>query len=73
MPYQQVTDDLRRRLRAGEWPAGTALPATAMLAEHYHVAKGTVTRALRVLAEEGLVHTVPRWATVAGPPPQDAP
>lgn len=72
LPYQQVTHDLRRRLQEGEWPPGTALPSTAELASHYHVAKGTITRALRVLAADGLVHTVPRWATVAGPPPEDA-
>jgi DNA-binding transcriptional regulator YhcF (GntR family) len=72
-PYEQVTDDLRKRLRAEEWPAGTALPSTEDLASHYQVAKGTVTRALRILADEGLVHTIPRWATIAGPAEQNSP
>jgi DNA-binding GntR family transcriptional regulator len=36
-----------------------ALPATAALAEHYHVSQATITRVLRVLAAEGLVRTVP--------------
>ena len=40
-----------------------ALPATAALAEHYHVSQATITRVLRVLAAEGLVRTVPRWGT----------
>jgi DNA-binding GntR family transcriptional regulator len=73
LPHQRVEADLRRRLGAGEWEPGTALPSTEQLAGHYGVAKGTVTRALRDLAAEGLVHTIPRWATVAGPPERDAP
>jgi DNA-binding GntR family transcriptional regulator len=74
LPYQRVKTDLARRLRAGEWEPGTALPPTEELARHYGVAKGTVTRALRDLAADGLVHTIPRWATIAGPPDdQDQP
>jgi DNA-binding transcriptional regulator YhcF (GntR family) len=47
----------------GEWAVDEALPATAALAEHYHVSQATITRVLRVLAAEGLVRTVPRWGT----------
>jgi len=42
------------------------LPATAALAGHYGVSPAAVTRVLRVLAAEGLVYTVPRWAMPSG-------
>jgi DNA-binding GntR family transcriptional regulator len=62
-PFEIVAADLRRRLAAGEWPPGGALPTVAALAEHYGVSKATVTRTLRILADEGLVRVVPRWGT----------
>jgi len=58
-----VAADLRRRIAAGEWAAGEALPTTMALAAHYRVSQATITRVLRVLAAEGLVRTVPRWGT----------
>ena len=41
--------------------SGRALPPA--LAGHYDVSKATVTRTLRILADEGLVRVVPRWGT----------
>ncbi|HEV3067189.1 MAG TPA: winged helix-turn-helix domain-containing protein [Streptosporangiaceae bacterium] len=67
-PSQRVEEDLRRRLAAGEWAAGDALPTTAQLAEEYGCGHGTITRVLRKLADERLVHSVPRWGVFAGPP-----
>jgi DNA-binding GntR family transcriptional regulator len=52
-----------RRMAAGEWQPGEALPTVAVLAEHYVVSKATVTRTLRIPADEGLVRVVPRWGT----------
>lgn len=62
-PSEVVAADLRRRIAAGEWQHDEALPTTAALAEHYGVSQATVTRVLRILADEGLVRTVPRWGT----------
>ena len=62
-PYEIVAADLRRRIAAGEWQPGEALPTVAVLADHYSVSKATVTRVLRILADEGLVRVVPRWGT----------
>ncbi len=62
-PYEIVAGDLRRRIAAGEWQQGEALPTVAALAAHYDVSKATVTRTLRILADEGLVRVVPRWGT----------
>jgi DNA-binding GntR family transcriptional regulator len=62
-PYETVAADLRRRIEAGEWQPDEALPTNAALAEEYGVSQATVTRAMRQLAAEGLVRTVPRWGT----------
>ncbi|HUZ52739.1 MAG TPA: winged helix-turn-helix domain-containing protein [Streptosporangiaceae bacterium] len=62
-PFELVAADLRRRIGAGEWKSGEALPTVAGLAEHYGVSRATVTRVLRMLADEGLVRVVPRWGT----------
>ena len=61
--YRQIARILRERIEAGEWQPGEALPTLAELAAHYHVARATVTRVLRVLEAEGLVRVVPRWGT----------
>ena len=63
MPSRQVEDDLRRLCLAGEWKPGERLPAVADLAQQYGVARNTVTKALRRLAEDGLVEIVPSWGT----------
>jgi DNA-binding GntR family transcriptional regulator len=62
-PGERVAADLRRRMAEDEWASGEALPTVADLAASYQVGKATVTRALGVLAAEGLVRTVPRWGT----------
>jgi DNA-binding GntR family transcriptional regulator len=62
-PSEIVAGDLRRRIAAGEWQSGEALPTVAALADRYGVSKATVTRTLGILADEGLVRVVPRWGT----------
>jgi GntR family transcriptional regulator len=61
LPSRRVETDLRRRLDAGEWQSGEALPAVSVLAEHYATSGATVSKVLRKLAAEGLVEVVPRW------------
>lgn len=63
LPSRHVEGDLRRRCGAGEWEPGERLPAVAELAQHYGVARNTVMKALRRLAEDGLVEIVPNWGT----------
>jgi DNA-binding GntR family transcriptional regulator len=36
-PYEIVAADPRRRIAAGEWQPGEALPVVAVLADHYQV------------------------------------
>ena len=62
-PSARVEADLRRRISAGEWDHGEVLPTVAALADEYGVSRGAVSRALRALADDGLVRIVPRWGT----------
>ena len=63
LPSRQVEADLRRRCQAGEWEPGERLPSVADLAQHYGVARNTVIKALRRLAEDGLIEIVPNLGT----------
>lgn len=63
LPSRRVEADLRRRVEAGEWASGDALPPIASLAAHYDVSRATVAKALRRLADDGLVEIVPQWGT----------
>ena len=53
--FREVRDDLRRRIVEGEWGLGRLIPNEVDLAAEYGCARTTVNRALRELAEEGLV------------------
>jgi GntR family transcriptional regulator len=61
LPIERVTEDLRRRIDAGEWKPGEALPSTAELAEHYEVSRALTGKAIKTLAAEGKLVTRPRW------------
>jgi GntR family transcriptional regulator len=66
--YQEIADDLRGRIAAGEWPPDTTLPRQADLAAHYDVDKRVISDAIAVLETEGLVRAVRRRGTVVLPP-----
>lgn len=55
--YLVVADDLRRRMRAGDYAVGEELPKIDDLVNEHKVSHMTVKRALEVLAAEGLVKT----------------
>jgi DNA-binding GntR family transcriptional regulator len=57
--YRQLARILRDRITSGEFPKGTPLPSAKTLAQEHGLAVGTVTRAVDVLRDEGLVVTVP--------------
>jgi DNA-binding GntR family transcriptional regulator len=60
-PIDRVTDDLRRRIDAGEWEPGKAIPSTGELADHYGVSRALAGKAIRRLVGEGKLRTVARW------------
>ena len=53
--YQQVRDDLVRRIAGGEWAPEQAIPTEAALAQTYAVSVGTVRKAIDQLVADGIV------------------
>ncbi|WP_373356315.1 UTRA domain-containing protein [Pseudoroseicyclus sp. CXY001] len=71
--WRAVQDELVARISAGTWPPGALLPAEAALAAEFGCARTTVNRAMRGLAERGLVDRKRRAGTrVARHPPARA-
>ena len=65
--YRQLAAILGARIRSGEIGEGEALPSITALAQETGLAVTTVRRAISLLIDEGLAHTVPGRATYAGP------
>ncbi|NAZ35438.1 GntR family transcriptional regulator [Rubellimicrobium sp. CFH 75288] len=53
--WRDVAEIARARILARDWAAGGAIPTEAALAREFGVSRATVNRALRALAEEGLI------------------
>ncbi|MEX2518374.1 MAG: UTRA domain-containing protein [Paracoccaceae bacterium] len=53
--WRAVHDEAMRRIGVREWPPGALIPNETELAEEFGCARATVSRALRELAEAGLV------------------
>jgi GntR family transcriptional regulator len=57
--YLQLAAILRARIESGELAAGDTLPSITFLVQETGLAVGTIRRAVKVLADEELVVTVP--------------
>ena len=57
--YMQVAAVLRERITTGEIPKDAAMPGTRAIAAEFGVSIETAQKALKVLADEGLIM---RWA-----------
>ena len=53
--WQSVQEEVLRRIHAREWPPGELIPNEADLAVEFGCARSTANRALRSLAESGLL------------------
>ncbi|MFP4304169.1 GntR family transcriptional regulator [Rhodosalinus sp.] len=53
--FRKIKSDVRARIARGDWSPGETLPTEADLAQRYACARATVNRALRELADEGLL------------------
>lgn len=51
--WPQIAEDLRSRLRAGEWAPGERFPGTVALAADYGTAQATTQKAVVALRAEG--------------------
>ena len=53
--YREVKADILDRITRGIWPPGSSIPNEVDLAQTYDCARATVSRAMRELAEDGIV------------------
>jgi len=54
-PYAQIVEHVRQQVRSGRWPVGHRLPSVNEWRRDLGLAKATIQRALRDMAQEGLV------------------
>lgn len=65
--YLQIAAILREGIERGDYPPGRTIPSETRLMQEHGVARLTARKAVRVLANEGLVEVVQgRGAYVAG-------
>jgi len=55
--YEQVADDIRRKINSGELPPGAKLPSEKYLADEYEVGRDTIRDAMQHLRKEGLIES----------------
>lgn len=55
--YQQLSDDLKKRIECGEFRTGQSIPSEAKLCEYYKVSRITVRNAIADLAEQEILVT----------------
>lgn len=67
-PYERVTNDLRRRIRKGEFPPGSRLPSRSALCAEYKVSDIVIGAAMRLLKAEGLTEAKPGLGTFVADP-----
>lgn len=53
--YRDIKSDILGKITRSEWKPGGMIPSELELAEHYGAARATVNRAMRELAEEGII------------------
>jgi len=53
--YREIKADILARITRGDWKPGSLLPGEIELAETYGAARATVNRAMRELAEDGII------------------
>jgi GntR family transcriptional regulator len=61
--YQQIADDLRRKIDSGELAPGAQLPTELELREAYDASRNTIRDAIKRLMNLGLVQTKPGQGT----------
>jgi DNA-binding transcriptional regulator YhcF (GntR family) len=55
--YRQLAQDLRRRIKAGEWAPGGRLPSEAVLCHEYDLGRDAVRRGLAILRDADVIVT----------------
>lgn len=63
-PYQQIAEELRRRIISGELAPGDHLPSGREIARQWNCAYATAAKVLTTLRKEGLADSYPGHATI---------
>lgn len=71
--FQRIKDHVLAHVRRGDWPQGHAVPTETQLAQWFGVSRMTVNRAMRELAQEGVVRRVQGAGTFVADAPVVAP
>ncbi|MDA8016429.1 MAG: histidine utilization repressor [Thermoanaerobaculia bacterium] len=66
--YRQVKEHVLRQIRSGDWPTGHRVPSENRLVEEFGVSRMTVNRALRELADEGVLRRLQGVGTFVARP-----
>ncbi len=66
--YMRVADDLRSKLGSAGFKAGQLLPSEHELSNAYNLSRGTIRKALDILASENLISRQPGRGTIILPP-----
>lgn len=66
--YLQLADILREKIYSREWPARSRIPSEYTLMNRFDIARGTVRKALKMLADEGLLVQVRGSGTFVAEP-----
>jgi GntR family transcriptional regulator, histidine utilization repressor len=61
--WEDIRAEVLRRIRGREWPPGSLIPGEEALAGEFGVARATVNRALRDLADAGVIERKKRAGT----------
>jgi len=67
--HTAIRESLRTRIEAGEWALGALIPGEIELSAEYGCARATINRALRSLADEGLIERKRKGGTRVRPLP----
>jgi GntR family transcriptional regulator len=66
--WEEVADDVRRRIQSGEYAPRTTIPAIPRLMQQYEIGRNTALRVIEVLAEQGWVVVLRSKGTFVVPP-----
>ena len=66
--YVRISEDIRGKIKSGEIPYGSRLPAERQMAEDYGVDRKTLRKAIGLLSEEGILNCMQGKGTYIAKP-----
>lgn len=66
--YVRISEDIRNKIKSGEIPYGSRLPAERQMAEDYGVDRKTLRKAIGLLSEEGILNCMQGKGTYIAKP-----